>query len=670
METQDSVNYTISTFDHAKKYVSSGLAVIPICPGQKIPLEKNWSKLPIPSHSDLERWFQNSRNNIGIRTGKISGVFVVDVDVKGNGALTLSTLEKQYSSLPETIRIETPSGGFHLYFLLPENATVRNSAKTKLGTGIDIRGEGGQVLAPPSTIGGQEYLSDGDEGPELREKIAHAPQWLVEKCQELNAPKSTGSVIAFSELIHVEGHRNSALSSIAGAMRARGCTEETILGALRDENNAHCVPKLRDSELISIAASYANYEPSPGFREMWQGSLQKSAQGEIKGTSANAFLVIANDPRTYRRIHWDVLENRIGSSDALPWKKTPGLWSEEDFTGARHWLADTQLSGYKMHEPSGTAIYDAVYRLAKLTPKNAIDEYLSALRWDGHGRIERLLSDHFCAEFNAYTSAVSKVIILGAVQRALMPGSKMDYMPILSGPQGCGKTTGIMTLFAPWYREMSGMSFGTQAAHEIQGAWVLEIAELQQLGKSEENQAKAFLSRQTDVYRPPYGRDYISRARRCILIGTTNDDEFLRDSTGNRRYLPVKVDNIDIETLGTVRDQLFAEAMARWMSKGDEHGAWKSSESVMLSGEAMGVARRIQNDSMETDPWGEIIWNFCKDKMTVSSADLYGALDVGSDKRDVGSHRRIAAVMRRMGWERAKLVLSLNGCKGRGFRNP
>lgn len=656
----------------AIRYIDAGLAVTPIARGQKRPMITGWQKAPFPSKQQVIEWFGVEHPpNIGIRTGKASHVFVLDVDVakgstgggiadgaceeRASGEHTLSVLERHFGDLPPTVRVETPSGGFHLYFRLPEGVTIRNSASRKLGDGLDIRGDNGQVVAPPSRTGKGEYTADGDEGPELKDKIADAPQWLLDKIistykPKTELPKHTGKII------HAEGGRNMALTSLAGAMRRQGVAEETLIKALLAENEAHCVPPLESEEVIKIAVNIFKYEPEPAYENIWREGLAADKEGRLKASSGNVTLILLYDDRTSRRLRWNNLEYRIESTESLPFKKRPGPLDENDIVGMKQWLGNKQMLGQEMSEPSIDTAYHGIIRAARTAEFDPIADYLTSLTWDGIDRVDTMLSDFCETPQNEYTQAVAHVLIYGAVLRALIPGCKLDYMPISVGEQGCRKTTMLIVLYSPWYREMTGAALGTAAAHEIQGAWVLEIAELQQYGRSAEDQAKAFITRQIDVYRPPYAREYVSRPRRCLIVGTTNDYEFLRDPTGNRRYLPFRVGQIDTEGLAEVKDQLFAEAMVKAVEQ-DENGIWKPRLSLVLSPEAARAAIEVQQDSMVEDPWESMIIDFIRDRDHIHPNDVLEMLSVPVERRDRRALLRVVSVLRQLGYERKNVNL-------------
>lgn len=208
--------------------------------------------------ADVDQWWAVFPDaNIGIATGDASGIVVLDVDTEGLD--TLANLERIYGDLDPTWSVQTGSGGMHLYYRMP-NADVRNSASS-IGPGLDVRGNGGYVVAPPSLhLSGSRYRwSEGWHPSKVA--LADVPEWLLRKmvpAQALRATQPLPKVIK-------EGMRNTWMASAAGAMRRKGFGEDAILAALRVENRARCSPPLDDRELERIARSIERYAPAPAF---------------------------------------------------------------------------------------------------------------------------------------------------------------------------------------------------------------------------------------------------------------------------------------------------------------------------------------------------------------------------------------------------------------------
>jgi hypothetical protein len=196
-------------------------------------------------------WFSDGQLvNIGIRTGPESGILVLDVDPRHGGDESL----KELGPLPDTATVETGGGGWHPYFKYPAGVDIRNSAG-KLGLGLDIRANGGYVVAPPSKhVSGREYkwLINPRAG------IADLPQHILAKLIENPAPVKANAPV---NGIIPKGQRDDTLTSLAGTMRRRGMTEGAILAALREENNNRCDPPLPESQIEKIIRSIGRKEP-------------------------------------------------------------------------------------------------------------------------------------------------------------------------------------------------------------------------------------------------------------------------------------------------------------------------------------------------------------------------------------------------------------------------
>ena len=187
---------------------------------------------------------------------------------------------------------------------------------------------------------------------------------------------------------------------------------------------------------------------------------------------------------------------------------------------------------------------NAVTKVVDDRSYHPIKQYLESLpEWDGTSRVETFLIDYFGAEDTPYSRAIIKKILVAAYMRIYHPGIKFDYIMVLNGPQGVGKSTAIAKLGMDWYSDslsVSDMNDKT-AAEKLQGYWILEIGELAGMKKADIDKVKAFISRQDDKYRASFGRRVNSHPRQCIFFATTNEQNgYLRDNTGNRRFWPIK----------------------------------------------------------------------------------------------------------------------------------
>ncbi|EHL13150.1 hypothetical protein HMPREF9629_00450 [Peptoanaerobacter stomatis] len=334
----------------------------------------------------------------------------------------------------------------------------------------------------------------------------------------------------------------------------------------------------------------------------WFKLLSTSPQtGTPAKTIDNIVIILEHDPLLAGKIAYDEFANRGLVLGSLPWNNKNGKreWTDTDDAGFRHYLEKTYLITGK------EKIFDAIMIVASKHSINDIKIYLNGLKWDGVKRLDTILTDYLGAEDNAYVRAVIRKSLCAAVARVYSPGIKYDYMPIFTGPQGIGKSTFLSKLGKSWYSDSLNTFDGKEAAEVIQGKWINELGELNGLSKAETNAVKQFLSKTDDVYREAYGRRTVSYPRRCVFFGTTNDNEFLKDRTGNRRFWPVTVGVIPpiksvFKDLDAEIDQIWAEATAQW----------QVGEQLFLTGQELEQSKIEQESHRETSIKEGIIREF------------------------------------------------------------
>ncbi|MCK9497121.1 MAG: bifunctional DNA primase/polymerase [Dehalococcoidia bacterium] len=264
----------------ALEYASRGLPVFPVYPPGKgatgcfcsnkdcqSPAKHPWSKFAPHGSKDattdveqVTEWWRRAPNaNVGVATGGVAHLVVLDVDPDKGGAESLRDLELEHGRLPLTPTVLTGGGGEHYYFRAPEGEVITNSA-SNLGPGLDVRGRGGYVVAPPSVhrSGGVYEWQAGAGLDEV--EIAPLPDWLLALVRE-SVQRTRTDTVAQPGADLIEGQRNNALASLAGTMRRRGFTHAAIEAALLAENAERCNPPLADDEVRKIAASVARYAP-------------------------------------------------------------------------------------------------------------------------------------------------------------------------------------------------------------------------------------------------------------------------------------------------------------------------------------------------------------------------------------------------------------------------
>ncbi|MCO7171556.1 virulence-associated E family protein [[Clostridium] scindens] len=304
-------------------------------------------------------------------------------------------------------------------------------------------------------------------------------------------------------------------------------------------------------------------EDGPGLE--WIKRLTVDGNGKIEKTINNAVIVLENDPLLKGKIVTDEF-----ASCGIVLGKLP--WSHED--EKRRWKDADDASFYNYMElfygiTGREKLDNALLIVSNQNRINDVKEYLKSLKWDGTRRVDMLLPDYLGAEDSPYTRAVMRKSLCAAVARAVTGGVKYDYMPIFSGPQGIGKSTLLAILGGAWFSDSLTTFEGKEAAELIQGTWINEIGELSAFTKQETQVIKQFLSKTHDIYRAAYGRRTEKYPRRCVFFGTSNDSDFLKDSTGNRRFWPVDVGIHPAkksvwEELPKEVDQVWAEAYMYW----------------------------------------------------------------------------------------------------------
>jgi putative DNA primase/helicase len=387
-------------------------------------------------------------------------------------------------------------------------------------------------------------------------------------------------------------------------------------------------------------------EPSntPATKEdlNWISKLQISPNtGQPLKTIDNVLIILENDPKLKGKIAYDEFANRGVVLGVLPWdeRKGPRPWATSDDSGIYHYME--KVYGIS----SETKINHALTLVSHKHRFNNVKKYLESLEWDGVPRLDTLLHDYLGAEDNVYTRAVSRKSFTAAVARAMQPGVKYDYMPILVGPQGIGKSTFLRIMGKDWFSDSLQTFEGKEACEMIQGVWINEIGELNGFSRSETNAIKQFLSRTEDIFREAYGKRTMPYPRRCVFFGTTNDSEFLRDRTGNRRFWPVKVGLFEpkksvFDDLEEEVDQIYAEAFVRW----------QTGEALYLTGEAAEIAKQQQEEHQESNVKEGIIREFVErpvpvdwEKRSIGERRLYWSGEFGKVETETVERDRICA---------------------------
>lgn len=369
------------------------------------------------------------------------------------------------------------------------------------------------------------------------------------------------------------------------AMSTFAMQQEPVAGLLAKERYERAV------EGFTAAGEVAGGTVAAPDNMDWMQRLEINSNGLYLKTVDNILIVLEHDPVLKGKIAFDEFANRGLVLGPLPWdpREDRRPWATSDDAGIYHYIEKVYGIAVETKISHALTIISHKYRF------NDVRRYLEGLQWDGVPRLDTLFTDYLGAEDNVYTRAVARKSLTAAVARAMVPGVKYDYMPILAGPQGLGKSTFLRLLGKNWYSDSLTTFEGKDAMELIQGIWINEVGELTGMSKSESNAVKQFLSRTEDIYREAYGKRTMPYPRRCVFFGTTNDSEFLRDRTGNRRFWPIDV-GLQRPTKSVFRDleaevdQIYAEAFLRW----------QLGEQLYLSGEAEELSKQQQEAHRES----------------------------------------------------------------------
>jgi putative DNA primase/helicase len=293
----------------------------------------------------------------------------------------------------------------------------------------------------------------------------------------------------------------------------------------------------------------------------WLEELEAKPIG--KGFLANAHnvdLILKNDPALAGKFARDVFSYRDLLLSSVPWRtiSKPQALKDADDAGLRNFLSK------EYGIPRNPVIGDALSEYLISQEFHPVQDYLKGLQWDGVNRVETLLIDYLGAEDNELTRAMTRLTLTGAVARVFRPGCKFDYVLTLIGKQGIGKSSLLALLAGDWFTDSLEDVRGKDAYEQIQGSWIVELGELAALRKADVEAIKRFVSAQVDKFRQSYSKRSEEFPRQCIFIATTNDEEPLKDQTGNRRFWPVSVgvQPIDLSKRKDFpRDQIWAEAV-------------------------------------------------------------------------------------------------------------
>lgn len=320
----------------------------------------------------------------------------------------------------------------------------------------------------------------------------------------------------------------------------------------------------------------------------WMNDLDKSSKtGAVLSSVTNILTILRNDPKLKGKMWHDDFSGYDMADKSLPWNRMTGMWTDKDDASLRVYLDTTYGVAGK------EKIYDALDTIFLAKHRHPVREYLDRLKWDGVERLDRLIIDYIGAEDNPLNRLMTRKQFTAAVKRVYEPGCKFDYCLIMTGGEGIGKSTMLKLMGGEWFSDSIVTTEGKEGMESLRIAWIIELAELASIKRSDVEQVKCFISKQEDKYRQAYGKRVTEFKRQCVFFGTTNETTFLKGDTGNRRFWVIPVSHELRKMEGDIfariredRDQLWAEAVARY----------REGEKLYLEPDMEKEARKRQQD--------------------------------------------------------------------------
>lgn len=385
----------------------------------------------------------------------------------------------------------------------------------------------------------------------------------------------------------------------------------------------------------------------------WMRGMIWKARGALEDCRENVFLVLTQHPAWAGVVAWDDFARRVVKRRPTPTGSEPGEWTSSDDLDLGLWMAQRCRLLIKGEGTITAGVAMAASR-AKFHP---VREHLDCLGpWDGVERLDYWLEECLGASAGngAYLRIVGRLFLVGLVARVMQPGIKWDYMPILEGPQGKGKSTALRIIGGPFFAD-TPLRLGDKDAYmALDGVWLYEIGEMDAFNRAETTAVKAFVSAQVDHYREPYARRTIDRPRQVAFAGTTNQGEYLKDTTGNRRFFPIRLTGrLDLDKLTEWRSQLLAEALHVFQDGSRLHPT-REEEARYIRPEQ--EAREI------VDPWLYKLQDYLEeperrmiDEFTSLELLVEGiGLEVEKIDNNRGAATRIGNMMARLGWQKRR----------------
>ena len=391
--------------------------------------------------------------------------------------------------------------------------------------------------------------------------------------------------------IHKFGHLDSGKEKHEKDLKSLKAMEEF---AAKDSAVKHTIANEKfENAKIDFAEDVDTLETDEEYDDSWVEELTANTKGEYDNSASNINIIVKKDKYIKSAFKLNRFDNKRYILKSMPWRK---IDKEEpmrdvDYSGVRNYIECVYgiVSSQKIDDSLALDVEKHSF--------HPIRDYINSLHWDGTKRVDSLLIDYFGAEDNSYTRAAIRKTLCAAVARIFKPGTKFDMVLVLVGEQATYKSTFVRKLGMNWFSDTFSTFQGKESFEQLQGAWLIEMAELSGLKKAEVETIKQFISKCEDMFRPAYGRTVETYPRQCVFFGTTNDAEFLHDPTGNRRFNPISVHK-ELAVKSVKDDMTQAEVDQIWA---EAYVLWKQGEKLYFDDEEAEIARANQVEHSSVD---------------------------------------------------------------------
>ena len=613
---------------------------------------------------------------------------VIDLDPRNMKGRKVWSELKTAVSLEDDVEkkatlVRSGNGGLHIYLRKPPGFAIQKNLKEY--PGVDFLSEGAYVIGAGSWVANRPYTFEREPFA-----VVQAPGSLLNlikrKVVDLGEIHHKGfedtpdNIERFTDYLNelapvaIEGESGDKTTfKVAAVGRDCNLSSQKTFELMSLIYNPKCKPMWGLNDLQrKVANAYSYATAPPGTRDpkvvlpnmvgedpkKWMEELEHSKNGALKITLKNAVRLLKHELGIKGLFIYNEFSERLEVKGHVPW--------QNDRINRYNSIDDREIECIRLHlaethfvEFSTATTWKAVDLVAAGNAYHPIRDMLEKYKWDGIPRVDTWLQKYCGAADTKLNIQMGRKVLCAMIGRVYNPGCKFDYVLVLEGVQGIGKSTTCEILGGEWYGDAPISPTDKDSIPYIHSKWVVELSEMVTPRKAETDRLKNFLSRREDDVRLPYARVRQRFPRQCIFIGTINPDDvgYLTDTTGNRRFWPVYCNEFDLEGLKRDREQLLAEAVI----------LYKAGESLTLPHELIKENEDETLKRLADDPWQGVIADWAEanpDITEVTSQHIYrNVLNGNVHNMHTGHLRRIATALKNLGWIRRQCTTGIKYCK-------